>query len=1729
MRDASALLQAGGIVPPNAALPAGEPTDAVVARTYAHPALGERRVVRLVAESLVPGADAEASALGFGPPAPGPVVGRQRRRAPGFPGWALLNDPKNARYALEIVQDLKKAQRTAQSKPGHARDALIALGAKLARTAPHFLPSFWEECGRLFLGVGNHTYAAQSFEKAREAERQFSLPVDEAVRAEAFLEFALSGALAAKSLVAYARSLGESKDKPRAYGLFYDLCLRRTLGGVAPFTGMAKELRTLAKAGGLDPAAEERRFLKDALPSPAMQKCAAESWKTWRPSLIALAKAEPATASRLLDLFPTPSSGFDDDFKQAWIDLLTASGALTLLTAPADGPGADAGRAARWVHTLLGWLDDPHAVAVTLIETLAPRLIADAVPVNLVRPESWREEIDPLLLERALALGVPLVTPTEDDTLDLSHWAQGGADAPDLVRIAADARYAPLIARSLERVFGDEDFETAARGKPSLRAARRAWLLEHVDGLVKHGLPDVFDALESLESSTAPAIYAEFPEALARMNAVDVTPVLRATLNAGVFDELGWPALEKAYAELRGTGPKPADVSLSGVYPWLVLYTDRKAVVLGADGVVFAHDLKLPKGADPMGFRWSGGQLLVIYRDDAYQGKGYWSGRPAEVFDVANVYAFGWRARGGQPLPDGRVVEGRRPLSPGDTTVGAAENTFGDGTLVYTVRDEDDDENAQDAATRAGGDAPPPRGPDFRKVDLATGKLGPAATPAFFAAFVADRPDRVLGPVEALSLAPAPPGLTASPLGLRDGLVGQRARTSLPPQPAPGQDEDDLPGPDILEVEGIDGRTWTGFVDGEAPDALIALPGAGAGNGPFLAAVGGRWRSEHALWRRAEAGDAAESWRVAVIDDEDEALPAGTPVLPRLDFWHFFAPRDPAGSAALRTLTDEKARALLDAAVAHAEALAAAEAAARASKARKKSQDDDPQAALPLAAVRDILPELTHPGLIAGVAQQAARAADVVRRVGKLTGAASGAVEAAPVVADPDAFDDEHVHTALGRTLSGQWYASGELSAHIAAVAAAFATPATEAFAVPASDLPWLSWLPNAGALAFLACGPRVATDEEADVRGALPKLLARLADTPWAAAPERFRVATLTFESEKSPAVVLDPEMDPDDYEEDDDLPVAAAWVFSHGGFTWAFQRVSDDTDRPIEVRALTDAPAEVLPPLATSTGSRPLGPTAGADFLRRAAEVARTAPLTRLPDGLGAHIAGVTGLSASEATLVYAGVPVLHRYKNDAIGKPLREALGLELEEARVGLEGVDDLKPEGLFEVFARAVGPEPAGLSAPLDPPGESVADRFASSFREVFGPRIPLPEELVAAVGKVSALPMDTRTFLYAVAAPENATIFTHDGKYALDAYGDVERTDDGRDVPPCFDGEAAISLAAYLMFAVPGLPAGDPFRRSLPTLLAAARGRLENPDLLVEIGCWYPENKKVEKAQKAWFESLGGTQWAPLPRRARRGQTEEPNPPERGRDTGLLVVYCDEDGSPNAAWRPAQARSAADLETVQRTHVLFGEDDTNAFVQAVAFLRSEAAQALADRAAHSPLPAGRWENDPRATAPETVTAAAAALGLDPDAAALYLQILALPQPTQRSVLQWNDWKPAAYKKAAATLTEKGLVVEGKRPRAGREHFLPGGWDELAAPDLPLETWKAPLYGLTRGENGKLRAPLGQVLVAECPGDLFARAWARVAAGDRPALEVIKTGRAAKADAKTPRAGKKAAP
>ena len=166
-------------------------------------------------------------------------------------------------------------------------------------------------------------------------------------------------------------------------------------------------------------------------------------------------------------------------------------------------------------------------------------------------------------------------------------------------------------------------------------------------------------------------------------------------------------------------------------------------------------------------------------------------------------------------------------------------------------------------------------------------------------------------------------------------------------------------------------------------------------------------------------------------------------------------------------------------------------------------------------------------------------------------------------------------------------------------------------------------------------------------------------------------------------------------------------------------------------------------------------------------------------------------------------------------------------------------------------------------------------------------------------------------------------------------------------------------------------------------------------------------------------------------------------------------------------------------------------------------------QALLARIEQTPVPAGGYEANPQRSAPEWVEAVRAHHDLSEAAAALYLQTLALAAPTKKAVQLWNGWSTPQYKQACAELAAAELLLEAKRARAGRAHFLPGGWEAgFKAPDLPLETWKLPLYGIERGDEGELIRPLRHVLPLEPLHALFEQAWARVLAGDAPAYEKV---------------------
>src|SRR5262249_31904789 len=135
---------------------------------------------------------------------------------------------------------------------------------------------------------------------------------------------------------------------------------------------------------------------------------------------------------------------------------------------------------------------------------------------------------------------------------------------------------------------------------------------------------------------------------------------------------------------------------------------------------------------------------------------------------------------------------------------------------------------------------------------------------------------------------------------------------------------------------------------------------------------------------------------------------------------------------------------------------------------------------------------------------------------------------------------------------------------------------------------------------------------------------------------------------------------------------------------------------------------------------------------------------------------------------------------------------------------------------------------------------------------------------------------------------------------------------------------------------------------------------------------------------------------------------------------------------------------------------------------------------------------GGYEANPMASVPKLVGKVAKEFTISEDAAALYLQTLALPEPTQARVQLWNGWKPKQYQTAAAELAKKKLVTEGKRARFGRSIFVRGGDTKGEGKNLRIEEWKQPFFKVIHRQ-----------LPTEPCHLLFARAWKRVEDGDKP--------------------------
>ncbi|MCA9494198.1 MAG: hypothetical protein KC621_29925, partial [Myxococcales bacterium] len=893
MPEARATLEAGGLLPAGTPTPDDLPTDTVDARGYVHPSIAGRVVVRLVPDAIARGIDTEMELLGFSLGQHADDIAIQRRRALGFPGATLVEDPERARYALDVMREFKQHAKRITSKPGHAKDGFDEIASRLQRQVPHFLPSYWEEVARAFANGGNLTYAAQSFDKARTAEREFGLTVDEERRGEAFLEFALMGALTVKSLQAYGKELSQTAGPKVAYERMFSLATRRTLGGIPPWASMPKDLRTLVKAAKLDAKAEEQRLLRELLSASSLKRAPASFWNEYRNALVALGMSDPAVRSKLLDLFPNggkarwawnrDESGFSD----TWMGVLADAGALEVLwdaDAPADA--VPSGGRVAWLERLQEWSHFGEGWVLQIVRRAAP-LLRGGPPVKVLGGDYYKP-LDIDLVDLLIELGIPWTLSTSA-RVDLAKWATGqpcearaGLAAEhrprDPIHAAADEATAQHLGPAVDAVFGNASFEAVAAGMKGLADLRRRWLHTRIGDLDRTGLTTSTLSLSRLEAATSADHFAEFPDAVEPLADASIARALARTLALGIFEELRWPAWEQAITTLGLE--KLENVHVHRQFPHLLLATTRKLLVLGRDGVELEHDLKHGFGDNlPNNTLFVGGSALVVwsYWHQGSKNLGYWSHAANDTWECQG----NWSRGQAYPIEHAdSVIYGETRVSRGDRVAHPphGHHQGHDATGAWVVHDQ-----------------------DIRAQDRNTGAVGAPARPAFLAEAHWNPSDWCYVAVDAPD----------SPLGVVEGQYGWRW---IRPGNAADPDldlDDDEEAPTELTLLTLAGDRRVGQIrvgqGAQMPTAMVRWPGADRARP--VAETSQYWRRQHNVDVVVGDPDVPE---VALSRMEGAQLSAS--ILPPIAYWHFLVPTDASGSQRLRKVDVDDASRLIAAA-----------------------------------------------------------------------------------------------------------------------------------------------------------------------------------------------------------------------------------------------------------------------------------------------------------------------------------------------------------------------------------------------------------------------------------------------------------------------------------------------------------------------------------------------------------------------------------------------------------------------------------------------------------------------------------------------------------------------------------------------------------------------------------------------------------------------------------------------
>ncbi|WP_434739559.1 hypothetical protein [Micromonospora sp. SH-82] len=1652
------LLAAGAVLPADPGN-AGDTAVPLTARTYRHPALGDRAVVRLVDSALGEGEDASVGFLGLEPAAPPVVVGLGPRRPLAFPEWVLVHHPDDGRHALTVLPELQRLTKQARSRPKAALDGYQGVADRFARTLPHVLPTFFEQAARVFLDAGQDTYATQLFNKARKAEAEHGLPIDLDRMDEVYVEFASATVVSASALAGYAKELSAGLPAAEALDRFCRLALRAAAAGVVPSIPSATAVNRLVRAaaketGRADAVDREAAYLTALLRLPVTAEAPTGWWKAHRPAMTTLAGRDPAVRGALLDLMPT-----DRDTVSTWLALLADTGALTGLTEP-DLP--DVARpsdgSAGWLRRLLGRTnaDGYHRIRVPALYPLVERM-ADRLRTELAATgTTLTADADLDLLDLLLGLGLPVAPPAENGALDLVRWFTVDGDR-DLRAVAADDRFTGALRRGLDKLDDEPDVLRRIADTPGLLPVLTEWLRARIRDRFSSGLPHLPEAVDWLGRLPVEALRLVFghlapadgtaPDGgLEQALDLDLPDHVARSLRGGLVDELSWPDWERAWQEVTGGDPG-VTLTWQEAWPYVVLAGPTTVRVLGAEGVVLRHDLRIPAGdlwGQP-GYHYVDGHLLVFWRSRelGYDLRGYWHSAPGEPQLLTGDVHSTRRRRNSitLPLPGGGRITGEGVLHVGDTAVPAEAPVITDGTSHWVYR-RDDSDRPDDAD----------HGPGWREYDPAADTCGPRSLPRFLADLPADA------------------HLVAAQSWLRPALSDRATPAAVPVQGLLGWRVSTLPDGSV-RGEDLAGRTVT-VPPGKQPIAALVLPGD---DRPRAVLKGFALVDPDGTVSAVGATPSTRNYRRSPVP------------LPGHDFVGALLPRDPVGSAALRRVDRDTAAVLVAAALDERRAALAEEAARAAlwatspagtvgSTTVRRAAPPGPSTSAPGAGspaeepgdalvdlVRRTMPEIGDEALLAGVAGAARLAAKACTDLEKVTAGLRRSASEPTVPATTAGPTDSEVGAALDG-LRGTVRRTGGSSSTVTQLrllaTQRLGTGDGQAVRLHLDGVPlpaapdWWSLADASAALAYRA----VAAVTPQEHRDTLRSLLDELAglDLVGPTGTARWRRFTLHL---------LDGDLTgPDGMRR---YPRPGVLPLSGGAFVAVFAQSATSTGYRFEALFHDPTGRFAVPEPYTVVGSAPLGDERPDGWLERLhTEWAARGPLPWRPEA-AERFADLTGVTPTAAKLVLAGLP--HLDSGNTVAADLRKALDIgQAVEAKLAFEVLHEARPRLRRAVLSALVPPDPARLWT--DGPDVAAA---AAVWNDALGRRTAVPERLLAEAVRAVRTDWGPTRALPALLDPARSAELRTDLVFQVS--GDRARPVDAGVAG--FTGPVLHSTVALAAWVAHHTPAGDPARAALPAALGVLRDRLGNPDLLLDLGRY---------VSLGAFRQVAGT----------------PSETGTGWERYGAIVLATHDDQPSPALRPV----LLDAEGTDPYLPALRADASVPYPMEVALrlVRDPRFAALLDEPAR-PDPADPatdgswWPQDPTRSVPDLVAEVAQVHGLGDDAAAAYLMLLAMPDPTDRDTATWTGWRPARAKAARAELARTDLVVEASRPRAGRTLFLPGPWLQRGSGQLPVESWKAPLFDLAPDGT----AALGVTVPLEPVADLYRRAWRRVRDGDLP--------------------------